>query len=365
MRGFGAEEDARVLRLVRRLQRERQPGPGPQDLSLSRDEARRGGGLLVRQREHLRQDPGQRPREGRVPRPADLPPRQPVDHGAPDHDRRVQAGERGADHGRHPVLQLRPLGQEGSAPGPDHRPPGGRHDHRGRGRPGSVDGPPPGPDPGLLQHPGRRAHGRPPPLQLLPPEEDRGPRGRDGPRVCEAGAEVRRAAGRAPCDHREAARRQPGPGRGDERHRRGPRPAGDHRRRRDRHGRNALRGGPRAPGRGGRGDLRLRDARRAVRPRDRPDRRVRPARGGPDGLHPPAAREAPAGDHHPLRRAAHRRGDPAHPSRRVGRSALLLGGDAHPGDDPLGGRRGAPDRCPHRRPPGAGPRGAGRRPAPG
>ena len=32
--------------------------------------------------------------------PADLPPGQPVDHGAPDHDRRLQAGERRADHRR-------------------------------------------------------------------------------------------------------------------------------------------------------------------------------------------------------------------------------------------------------------------------
>ena len=72
--------------------------------------------------------------------------------------------------------------------------------------------------------------------------------------------------------------------------------------------------------------------------------------------------EAPAADHDALRRAAHRRGDPAHPSRRVGRGALLVGGDAHPGDDPLGGRRGAPHRRPHRRPPGARPPRAAARP---
>ena len=36
--------------------------------------------------------PGQRPREGRLPRPAHVAAGEPVDHGAPDHDRRLQAG---------------------------------------------------------------------------------------------------------------------------------------------------------------------------------------------------------------------------------------------------------------------------------
>ena len=38
------------------------------------------------------QDPGQRPREGRLHRPAHEQPGQQVDHGAADHDRRLQAG---------------------------------------------------------------------------------------------------------------------------------------------------------------------------------------------------------------------------------------------------------------------------------
>ena len=137
--------------------------------------ARQGRGLPVRQREHLRQDPRQRPREGRLPRPADQPPGQPVDHGTADHDRRLQAGERRADHGGHPVLRLRPVGQEGPAARPDHRPPHRRHDHGRRRRPGPDDGPPPGPDPGLLQHPGRRADRRPHAVELLPPQAPRGP----------------------------------------------------------------------------------------------------------------------------------------------------------------------------------------------
>ena len=201
----------------------------------------RGRGLPVREREHLRQDPGQRPREGRLPRPADVPPGQPVDHGAADHDRRLQAGERRAHHGGHPVLRVRPIGQEGPAARADHGPPDRRHDHRRRRRPGPDHGPPPGPDPGLLQHPGRRADRGPHALELHPPQAPRGHRRRDGPRVRQAGPGVRRAARRAARDHREAAHRQPRPGRADERHRRGARQARGHRRRRDRHRRHAHR----------------------------------------------------------------------------------------------------------------------------
>jgi DNA gyrase subunit A len=140
---------------VRDLPRERQPGSRPEDRGLPRIHVREGRGLPVREREHLRQDPGQRPGEGRVRRPADVPPGQPVDHGAPDHDRRLQACVGRADHRGHPVLRLRPLGQEGPAARAHHGPADRRHDHgRGRG-PGALDGSPPGPDPGLLQHPGR------------------------------------------------------------------------------------------------------------------------------------------------------------------------------------------------------------------
>ena len=156
-----------------------------------------GRGLPVRQREHLRQDPGQRPREGRLHRPAHESPGQPVDHGAADHDRRLQAGQRRADHGRRAVLRLRPVRQEGPAARADHGPPDRRHDHRRRRGPGPDDGPPPGPDPGLLQHPGRRADGRPPPLELLPPQAPRRPGRRHRPRLRQAGAHVRRDPRRA------------------------------------------------------------------------------------------------------------------------------------------------------------------------
>ena len=224
---------------VRRLHRERQPGAGPQHLPLPEHRPGPGRGLRVRQREHLRPDHRQRPREGRLPDPADLPPGQQVDHGAADHDRRLQASQRRPDHRRRAVLRLRPLGQEGPAARPHHRSPDRRHDDRGRGEPPAHRGPPSGPDPGLLQHPGGRADGRPPALRPLPPEAAREPGGGHGPGLCQAGPHLRRAAGRAAGHRREAPHRQPGPGRGPQRHRRRPRQAGHHRRRRDRHGRHA------------------------------------------------------------------------------------------------------------------------------
>ena len=57
---------------------------------------------------------------------------------------------------------------------------------------------------------------------------------------------------------------------------------------------------------------------------------------------PPA--QAARQDHDAVGRAAHRRGDQAHPSRRVGRRALLERGLVHPGDAPVGGRRRGHDR---------------------
>src|SRR4029078_13101602 len=53
---------------------------------------RQGRGIPVREREHLRQDPLQRPGEGRIPGPADVAPGESVDHGIADPDRRGPAG---------------------------------------------------------------------------------------------------------------------------------------------------------------------------------------------------------------------------------------------------------------------------------
>ena len=57
---------------IRPVQRQRQPRPGAQDRRVPRHAARAVRGVRVRQREHLRQDPGQRPRARRLPHPADL-----------------------------------------------------------------------------------------------------------------------------------------------------------------------------------------------------------------------------------------------------------------------------------------------------
>ena len=66
---------------------------------------------------------------------------------------------------------------------------------------------------------------------------------------------------------------------------------------------------------------------------------VEPARGGPDRLRATPRAQAAGQDHDALGRAADRRGDQAHPPRRVGRGAVLQRGLADPGDAALGGRQ--------------------------
>ena len=62
-------------------------------------------------------------------------------------------------------------------------------------------------------------------------------------------------------------------------------------------------------------------------------------RARPDRHGPAAAGEAHPEDHDALDRATDRRGDQAHPPRRVRRGAVLQRGLVHPGDAALGGRR--------------------------
>ena len=81
------------------------------------------------------QDRRQRPGEGRLPHPAHLSAGPEVDHGAADHDRRLQARQRRAHHRGRAVLRLRPVGQEGPAARADHGAPHRRHDQRRRRRP--------------------------------------------------------------------------------------------------------------------------------------------------------------------------------------------------------------------------------------
>ena len=167
---FGERGAAPARRGARPLLRQRQPAARQPHRALPRHGAGLVRGLRVRQREHLRAHRRQRPREGRLPRAAHLPAGPEVDHGAAHHDRRLQARQRRAHHGRGALLLVRTLRQEGPAAGAHHGPPHRRHDQRRGRRPAAHHGPPPGPDPGLLQHPRRRAHGRPPALELLAPE---------------------------------------------------------------------------------------------------------------------------------------------------------------------------------------------------
>jgi hypothetical protein len=108
--------------------------------------------------------------------------------------------------------------------------------------------------------------------------------------------------------------------------------ARDHRRRRVRHRRYAHGDHPRAPARGCRGDLRLRHARHPLRRRGRPDRRLGRPRGAGDRYGGAPAAQADPEDPHAVGRPADRRGDPAHPSRRVRRGAVLQRAEPGRGD---------------------------------
>ena len=151
---------------------------------------------------------------------------------------------------------------------------------RRRRRPRPDDGPAPGPDPGLLQHPGRRADGRPHAVALLHRQATSrtasssptwaSPSGRGRSPSCSTRRwRSSRSAASGNLDRAELmnvigeVQRQ----------------AGDHRRRRDRHRRHAHRDRPGARARGRHRDVRLRHARRAERPGDRADPRQLAARG--------------------------------------------------------------------------------------
>ena len=182
------------------------------------------------------------------------------------------------------------------------------------------------------------------------PQAHRGPGRRDRPRLRQARPDLRRAPRRAAGDHREAARRQPRPGRADERHRR-------------RQGKRAIIVDDEIDTAGTLIEI--------VRALEREGvteiyacathgvlSAIRPSTGSrhsalrevvlTDSIPLPRA-QAARQDHDAVGRAAHRRGDQAHPPRRVGRRAVLERGLAHPGDAPLGGWRRGHDRHPRRR----------------
>ena len=259
--------------------------------------ARSGRGLPVREREHLRQDPGQRPREGRLPRPADL---RPVNQSIMellimiDAFKRACAGRITAvipyyaygrsdkkDQPRVPIT-ARLIADMITVAGADRVLTMDLHQ-------GQIQG--------FFNIPVDELTAVHMLCRLLHPHAPRGPRRRDGPRVREARPAVRGAPRRPAGDRREAPPRQPRPRRGHERHRRRARQAGDHRGRRDRHGRHAHRDRARARARGRDRDLRLRHPRRPVRPGGRADRELVAARGRHHGLDPALAVAADREDH--------------------------------------------------------------------
>ena len=131
-----------------------------------------------------------------------------IAHGAAHHVRRAPARLGRLDHGRHPVLRLRPAGPQGRAPHAHHEqarrgPPSRRGRHARR-----LDGPARRADPGLLQHPVR------PPLRdarLLEDYLRKNVRLDGGLRLAgrrrgRARARVQQAAQRGARDHRQAPR---------------------------------------------------------------------------------------------------------------------------------------------------------------
>ena len=147
------------------------------------------------------EDPRQRPREGRLPRPAHLAPGQPVDHGALIMIDAFWQGRRGGSRSSRST----PTGgrTRRTSPGAYHSAAHRRHDHGRRRRPGALDGPPPGPIQAfnILVDELTAVHM----LSRYFIDKHRRRRGRHGPRLREACASVRGVARCAPGDHREGA----------------------------------------------------------------------------------------------------------------------------------------------------------------
>ena len=197
-----------------------QPGAGRRGGRPSRAAALPGHAPALRRRRAVRQDRRERARPGRLHHPADQSAGREHDRAAAPHGR-GPAGQRGAGHGGHSVLRLRPAGPEGPAAGGHQRQAHGQHGVDGRRRSGAGDGFPPAPAAGVL-----RPAGRPPVRgagvrEPLPAEAAARPGRRGaGRRLGQDGARVRQAAQRVAGDHRQAAAVGQR-GRGGERRRRG------------------------------------------------------------------------------------------------------------------------------------------------
>ena len=112
----------------------------------------------------------ERPRDGCVPDPAHLRPRERQPDGAFDHGGCVPAGIGQAYHARHPLLWLLAPGQEDQAPRADHRPAGGRPHYRRRRIARARHRPARRPDPGLFPDAARPPLRRPPDRRAPQPQ---------------------------------------------------------------------------------------------------------------------------------------------------------------------------------------------------
>ena len=165
-------QEDRPLRRAEGLRRQLEPAARAGDLQPPRHRAGAVGDACLQRGQRLRPRPGERPRPRRLHRPGDRLPGQRQLHGAALLDRRLQARQRDAGHGGHPLLLLRQGRQEGRAAGLDPGPRLRRLHRGGRGRPRPDDGPAQPADPGLLQDPRRPPLRDAGPGRLLPREGD-------------------------------------------------------------------------------------------------------------------------------------------------------------------------------------------------
>ena len=127
------------------------PDARARDRGEPRDPGQRGRDPALRLGRDLLPRRGVGARRRRVHRADPLRARERGDHGAADHDRRDEAGEREAHHRRRAVLRLLAAGQEGRLAGSDQREARRRPALRRRREPRGVGRPAQRPDPGVLR----------------------------------------------------------------------------------------------------------------------------------------------------------------------------------------------------------------------
>ena len=150
--------DVRVSAGDRRLQRQRPPGPGPADLRPRSGCRSRPPDRSLQQRLPAGPAPGELPPARRLHRPAARAAHAGAPDGAAADARRRPRRVGGPDHGRHPALRLRPIGQEGRLADLDRRAAGRRPADHGRGDAGDHDDAARAAGARLLRHPRRPPH---------------------------------------------------------------------------------------------------------------------------------------------------------------------------------------------------------------